>query len=874
MRYAFLLPAALGLTLCASEELVRNGDFEKGLAPWKCEQRRGGKKDLHVLSPQTKFGKVCLRASGDPENKYNSFIALVQDLPGLDKETEYRFQVKARPAVSAPEGKSFKVAIRQADGKGTGLGYTGFTLKLSGDTWQTYEMRFKPDRRAESCRMYLIGSNLTQEDAVYVDDVSLSPLVDAPAFDPAQKKEEPGKILSRDGISAKISEQTGLLCSLSWKGTVLQPEARNSAVVFIRQGNRESLLDGKNTVLDNGRFRAKAEYGFADGFFREVVTIEALADLDASVKIGVRHGFFPGKWEKIVNALRPLRIINAGKATIFSYGENPGDFNPGELDQYQHTAYPMSILENADFYLLAGSRTLDDFVTISPNMPAGYWPSVQQNPRKVRKGDRFRFEINWKLYPKSGNRLRDVWRDYSDHLRTSNPELAKYIPRRSVEERTFYPGLFGSHTYFVKEREDRLRPGTNVWFYSWHDNISERYPVAGEWWSAGNNWREKLTPLKLKTYMDTLQKEKKFNLILYLRQLANLKQRGKEFPDGWYRRTPGGALHLYGGGYEVKLPQRVAQEVGYDRIPLGQYDFSNPEYRDFYHKEIFKAIRYYTPRAIGWDMGSDLNEFLTIARTYETIRKEKLPVKVVANESAGPTQLYSDMVLLENGFLGGKSSYDFEIARAYTTAVVCLERFNLFHYAVAANLDGKRTWLTEYGLAENKRYLDALLKRRPELRQDRAALSRLCQLRASIYDLSLGASPGYLEEAQPAPESLMQMAGDVNGLFGVNQSFMLKLPNGLDTDGRLSVSAWQNAKQFRLAAYNDDAQGRQLKLRLDRKFFQEKGWDLKTIAGGKHLAVTPEGESPVEVRFRETSTEIVLETELPAFGALLLFADR
>ena len=494
--------------------------------------------------------------------------------------------------------------------------------------------------------------------------------------------------------------------------------------------------------------------------------------------------------------------------------------------------------------------------------------------REVRKGDRFRFEINWKLYPKSGNRLRDVWRDYSDHLRTSNPELAKYIPLRSVEERTFYPGLFGSHTYFVKEREDRLRPGTNVWFYSWHDNISERYPVAGEWWSAGNNWREKLTPLKLKTYMDTLQKEKKFNLILYLRQLANLKQRGKEFPDGWYRRTPGGALHLYGGGYEVKLPQRVAKEVGYDRIPLGQYDFSNPEYRDFYHKEIFKAIRYYKPRAIGWDMGSDLNEFLTIARTYETIRKEKLPVKVVANESAGPTQLYSDMVLLENGLLGGKSSYDFEIARAYTTAVVCLERFNLFNYAVAANLDGKRTWLTEYGLAENKRYLDALLKRRPELRQDRTALSRLCQLRASIYDLSLGASPGYLEEAQPAPESLMQMAADVNGLFGVNQSFVLKLPNGLDTDGRLSVSAWQNAKQFRLAAYNDDAQGRQLKLRLDRKFFQEKGWDLKTIAGGKHLAVTPEGESPVEVRFRETSTEIVLETELPAFGALLVFADR
>ena len=318
----------------------------------------------------------------------------------------------------------------------------------------------------------------------------------------------------------------------------------------------------------------------------------------------------------------------------------------------------------------------------------------------------------------------------------------------------------------------------------------------------------------------------------------------------------------------------MAKETGYSKLPLGHYDFTNPEYREFYHNEIFKALRYYQPRALGWDMGSDSYEFITIARTYSQIQEDKLPVKVAANESAGPSQLYADMVLLENGLLGGKTAYDYEVVRAYTTAVVCLERFNIFDYAVANALDGRKTWLSAHGLSENKRYLDDLLRRHPELRDQRKRLSQLCQLRACLWDLAMGASPGYLEEAQPVPEHLMQMAADVNGIPAVNRSFALQFANGLDTFGRLAASAWMNKAALRIAIHNDDSNPAEISLKLDRKLFEKDGWNVQSIANGKVFQVTPEGEKQVPFRITAESNYFLLQAETEGFSSLLLIANH
>ena len=74
MKFTILLSVYFCAAICFADELVKNGNFEKGIAPWRSAQRSGGKKDLHTLSPDTKYGTACLKATGDPGNKYNSFI--------------------------------------------------------------------------------------------------------------------------------------------------------------------------------------------------------------------------------------------------------------------------------------------------------------------------------------------------------------------------------------------------------------------------------------------------------------------------------------------------------------------------------------------------------------------------------------------------------------------------------------------------------------------------------------------------------------------------------------------------------------------------------------------------------------------------------
>ena len=856
------------------QNLVQNGNFEyHDLSPWRSNFF---KQNFFKLSGNTAFGKQCLTVSGDKSFRYNSFITMIQELPVLDPDKEYVLSARLRAGLKEIKGKSLEVSIRQSTAAGQTISYKGFQANLSDDSWKYHEKMFQPSKLAARFELYIIVKNLDKDDLAAVDEIKIAVKGgDDKAFNPKAVINVPVKKIQQDDMTAEINTATGLLHKLSAGNLVIQPGAEASTVVAVSNNGKIVYLDGKNTPA--GGFQAKAEYSFKDGMFREIISIKALQDFSDPVCIAVRHGLNPQPWEKHIGALRPLRIRNINEATIFSYLGDTNDLNPGILEQYQHTAYPLTILEGKDHYLIAGSRSLDDFVTVAPNYPAGYIPSLQRNPMKVKKGDLFRFENNWKLFSRKDVMLRDVWRFYQTNLQTSDPVLGKVFPPKYRERRHFYPGIFGSHTYFIKNREDRLPDGANVWFYSWHDNIRERYPISGSWWSNGNSWKEKINADELKAYMKRLQSERKFNLILYLRQLANLRERDRgAFPDNWYKRTPGGALHLYGGGYTVKLPENVAEDVGYDSIPWGQHNFANPDFRKFYLDEIFTAINFYQPRAIGWDMGSDLNEFAVIAETYTRLREAGGKVKAVANESAGPTQAFADMVLLENGLLGGKSAYDFEIARTYTTSVVCLERWNIFRLAFDNHTTGRKVWLNNNGLKENKRYFDYIVKKHPELKEqsNRNETARLCQLRASLYDLALGASPGYMEEAKPVPESLFKVSGEVNGLFSVNKSFAVVFPNRSNIEGYKIVSAWNNDKAFRLVAFNDQEKNADFTILLDKKYFAGESWSLKDMKNAICKAVTPENEKDMSVNFSENNSHIILKFKLSAFEALFLSANK
>lgn len=173
-KTAFMM-AMLGTLAVPGAELVKNGDFENGLKSWFSAQRSGGRKDVHTCVNQTEFGKQCLKAVGDPENKYNSFLSLTQQLPVLDSNTTYILRAKVCPNVKEPADKEFKVVIRQENADGKGLGYTGFTVNLEENKWLILEMPFKPRKDAVKFAFYIISTKLAGEDAILLDDVSLVP---------------------------------------------------------------------------------------------------------------------------------------------------------------------------------------------------------------------------------------------------------------------------------------------------------------------------------------------------------------------------------------------------------------------------------------------------------------------------------------------------------------------------------------------------------------------------------------------------------------------------------------------------------------------------------------------------------------------------
>ena len=143
-----------------------------------------------------------------------------------------------------------------------------------------------------------------------------------------------------------------------------------------------------------------------------------------------------------------------------------------------------------------------------------------------------------------------------------------------------------------------------------------------------------------------------------------------------------------------------------------------------------------------------------------------------------------------------------------------------------------------------------------------------------MWDLGMGASPGYLEEAQPVPSKLLQMAGDVNGLLAVNKSFSLKFANNLDTYNRQAAAAWMSKNSLRLVVHNDDDKVAKITLKLDKAVFAKDGWNEKTITKGKVFAVTPEGEKIVPFKVSLQGNDLVFTGTTPAFGSLYLFADK
>ena len=864
-------------------EFIQNGNFETGsFQGWNWPLRGSRGQELQFINRDTDYGRYCLKISGDPASKYNSNLWMNQTVPVLKQKTEYIISFRGRANVKNISSKKYvKVSICQMFPNGGSIVYTGPYVDLSRPTWTHYELCFMPDHRAGRYDAFITASNLDLEDEVFIDEVSLMEARSfSEAFDPAQKAQGDVDTINYNEYTYTLDKNTGVMTSLAIDGEVFQPLAKNSGVIYVVAERREYLLDGKGNMSKDVPFQAIANYEMVDDMLRETVVFTATEDANGPFKLGLRHGFDSSKYRRIINSLHPVRVIDAKQNTIYSYQKAPNDQNLSRLESFQYVCFPMAFLESDSSYLMAGSLLLDDSVTCSPNIPMNTFPSVQRNPLSVKKGDTFRFEINYKRFSKTENLPRDVWRFYSDHTRTNIEALKPFIPPRYTQPRAYYPGNFGTHTYFVKEREERLFPNSNIWFYSWHDLLNERYPIEGEWYCEGkainNKPFAKVSAEEVRGHIAHLQKMG-HKCALYLRSLANARLCGSKYPEEWYYKAPG--VSLYGGGYELPLPEHVAKEVGYNTHKWASFDLNNEEYREFFMDEILQALEFYKPMAIGWDcMVGRLDLLLMTATVYDYIQKNKIPIKCAINEGGPLDQAYNDQVIIENGFLSGKLAMDFEMLRAYTTTISCEERFNLFHDAVANYFDNARTWLSPAGLAVNARYIDYLLSIRPELKEktkaNRAKIGQLCQLRASLYDVGHGACAGYMDEAKPVPPAMLQFCHDAAGLVLVNKSFALRLPTGADTDENHAVAAWCDAKALRLMLWNDESKPYAVNLKLDQKHFASLGWSAEDMKAGRAVQVTPEGEEKTTVTITADGNVISITGKLPPFAGLMIFAEK
>ena len=873
----WLTDLAMEKTMDNDRGLLINGGFELGLAPWMSFQQRGGWRQLYTMSPDTPFGKRCLDITGDPENLSNRLVILNQQLTTFEPDTEYLLSFQFRCLVKEKsKGKLFYAHVQQLDAKGGRLkGYEAH-LPLDSDLWTYRQLTFTTLPNTAKVAIHFCTAELRPEDHIFLDEVTVEKAQTPGApFDAKKAIATAGltKLAGKPGV-AQIDPKTGLLASLELAGQSVIPAAENASVIYASSKGTEEMLSGKGTPGKSFPFRATVKYTWEGDELREIVNIEATADAHGPFKIGVRHGAQTGVWDNIICGLFPVRVIPFDKSTVFTYGNAPNDLNLTQLDLYQGYIMPLLVLEGEDSYLSIASHSYDDAVTFRPNIPQGYVSAVERNPLSVKKGDTFRFELNWRLFDRKTSVLRDVWRAAILTMRSEHPMLKDYIPVHDPGPRTVVPGPLGAVTGFKESRVRRLYPHSAIW-QSWHDDVYEDFPTTGSWWNGSTEYREKLTPEKVKAHFDDL-KARGFYVISYSRTFCNLELAGKQYPENWLRNAPGGGVQLYGGGYRRQFPKHVQEDTGFKEIVWGMFDTFQPGCLDFLINRFTKVIDTYHPWAIGWDCaGFGPEDFLMVASFTEKLRKSGNPTRIVGNECIGPITAYLDWTIIENGFVGGKTPYDYEVIRALPLPVVCLERFNLAEAAVQNYLNGKRTWLWKSGLDWTKRYLACLLSQQPDLREKPKTLEHHVQVTWYLKDLSLGASAGVPEEAKPTPEPLIRM-GDVNSIIRMDKSYALRFPNNRESDGPLTACAWADAKSghFRLAGYNEAAEPKDFRLRLDPAAFAEQGWSTSQIQNCEAFLVTPDGHTSIKPVFKDNGGMLELQCTLPAYTAIHLFAEQ
>ncbi|MBT3290832.1 MAG: hypothetical protein HN380_26035 [Victivallales bacterium] len=911
-----MIALALTLTVGVSfpdEVVLKNPGFETGkLDGW---DRPVPETTFQVSEETAHSGGFSLRCQGDSKHQYNPFAHFVQTvdiepIPG----TRYQITGWVRGVIRRGK-KSARLSVRQVNAKDTTISYAEIWLQPGADEWREVTRVFRAAEGAVKFQVYVILSNLTAEDVVFLDDIRFDAIdalgkpvsVVPPAFSGRAGKMPGRRIaaleLHTEGVTARIDTTTGLLASLTLTDPSpiqLHPGGPDGAAIFLAIGDREVLFNRPLGEMVRGGHTlsatlapsdpaiplvAEVTYSADGGVFEETVRLRATGEIKALCRLGVRHGFVPGRWERIIGGLRPVRVIDADEGTLFTYGERERDLSPDRLDAWQSVTFPMNVLEGADRWVVVGDRSLDAFVTLTPNTPAGFFPSVQQNPIRIKSGDTFRFSLTWKSFPKRTNLLRDAWRWYGENVHTENPLLTGFVPYRAhFPARTLPPGCEVSASGKPTGRGARFNtnntlPGSNVWYYGWQDAINERYPTEGEWWTNVAGWH-KQSAVDFRAAIAEYR-ENGFKCYLYFRQLANLAQRGKPLPEDWFRAGPGGSLDMYGGGYTVALPPKVQKDTGYPQIPWGMYNFGSASFRADYLAQCRACMDYYTPAGIGWDMGwapKNPGIFAVQGEMYRWLAEHHPEMRVISNEASGtPSQWYSDCVLIENGILYGKSKWDYEVGKAFGTQIASIERAHQFRRLAANIVQGKAGWAYPAGRLDAERCADWALALPDMPAEEEARIRRLSfrmHMRAGLRNMGLGANWAYADDMRlypwPLPKGLLAFMREIMNVPPMHESFSLRLAGGSDTAGQVHAGGWADATRLRLAVFNDSAAATDISLLVSRGALTRHGWRGSCANASVRLADTAGAFIASPCQIADGTNGITIRGSIPPFALLVV----
>ncbi len=506
-----------------------------------------------------------------------------------------------------------------------------------------------------------------------------------------------------DGFKAWISRETGLLSALYSKEPdtkVIQPAGTNSMQIYLHTA--DYAVDGDFNIVvsmqeKNDRIIAEltssdpataeladavVTYDFSGKDLQVKCDIRYKKDDPRTFQAGMRSLFRANEWDRNIAMTFPITARHPEIATTGAFFYKVND----DTRKTHISNYPCSIAECDDRYLLWGSHDLGKFAVLSPNDLPWRQPSMLVTPVGIKAGDTSSFEIFYSILPKADNTVTQVMYDYIGKMYSSLPLMKDLLYRRDFRYST--NGAFAwYHPTGVKPGYDGWRQSmldrnaNNVW-YSWWTNWDEVCPTEGEWVTYDSR---QLSAEGLKEDIQYM-KSKGLNVYLYFRQF--LVEEGtyedKAPYKAWLGRDAEGKRIPF-IDFPVPKPELVG---GLETIRWTAADFSNPDYREWYIDMVKRAIDYYQPSGIAWDMGFSSaygaydpetgigNGTLYVQAVIRDWAAEKYPeMRIATNESfISPTALMGDSLLIEGAWdVAHKDELTYQIACGHDLTLFSLQ---------------------------------------------------------------------------------------------------------------------------------------------------------------------------------------------------------